>query len=152
MKADVLSGVLLFFGLVWILAGAALLASWNKTRGILTAGALVHARVTGQEAREVGEALGPPYYMVNPVNHVFVRLEIPSPGGGMMAVWHDIGAENEARAADSYWVRYWPQAPQEYRVVGPPNWPKLGGGVLFCVLGLLCVVVVIWSLSTGTPY
>jgi hypothetical protein len=152
VKDDVLSGVLLFFGLVWMLAGAALLMSWNKTRGILSVGALVHARVTGQEVREVSEALGSPYHPVHRVNHLFVRLEIPCPDGGTMTVWHDIGAVNEARAADSYQVRYRPQAPRQYRVVGSRHWSKLGGGILFGLLGLLSVVVVIWRLSTGTHY
>lgn len=152
MKDDVLSGVLLFFGLVWMLAGAALLESWRKTCGILSVGALVRARVAGQEVREVSETLGPPYYTVHRVNHLFVRLEIPRPDGGMMTAWHDIGAAKEARPADSYQVRYRPQAPQQYRVVGSRNWRELGVGTLLCLLGLLSVVVVIWRLSTGTHY
>jgi len=152
VKDDVLSGVLLFFGLAFTLGGAALLANWRETRGILKAGALVHARVAGQEVREVSESLGPPYYTVRRVNHLFVRLEIPRPDGGTMAVWHDIGAANQARAADSYQVRYRPQAPQRYRVVGARDWRDLGVGTLLGLLGLLSVVVVIWRLSTGTHY
>jgi hypothetical protein len=152
VKDDILSGVLLFFGLAFALGGAALLESWHTTRGILSAGVLVPARVVGQELREVSEALGPPYYTVRRVNHLFVRLEIPRPDGGTMTVWHDIGAANEARAADSYQVRYRPQAPQQYRVVGSRNWRELGVGTLLGLLGLLSVVVVIWRLSTGTHY
>jgi hypothetical protein len=152
VKDDVLSGVLLFFGLAWILAGAVLLASWNKTRGILSTGVLVHAPVSGQEVREVSESLGPPYYSVHRVNHVFVRLEIPGPDGGTIAAWHDIGTVKEARAADSYQVRYQPRAPRQYRVVGSREWSRLAGGALLCLLGLIGVVVVIWRLSTGTSY
>lgn len=152
MKDDVLSGIVLLFSLVAILAGAALLESWNKTRGILSAGALVSARVTGQEVREVSEALGPPNYNVNRVDHVFVRLEIPGPDGAAVAVWHDIGWVKQARPADSYQVRYQPHDPRQYRVVGSWDWPKFGTGILLGLLGLLGVAVVIWRLSTGTPY
>ena len=127
---------MLFFSVILLVGGGVLLADWRATRGILGAGALVHALVTGQEAREVSESLGPPYYNVNRVNHLFVRLEIPSPDGGAIAVWHDIGGEREARPAERYLVRYRPQAPRQYRVVGSRYWPQLGSGTLFCLLGL----------------
>jgi hypothetical protein len=149
---DVLSGVMLFFSVILIAGGVVMLADWRTTRGLLGAGALVHALVTGQEVREVSESLGPPYYNVNRVGHLFVRLEIPSPDGGTVAVWHDIGAEREARPADRYLVRYRPQAPRQYRVVGSRYWPQLGSGTLFCLLGLLCLYEVIFRLSTGTHY
>ena len=152
MRDDLIAGVLLFFGLVFVLLALVLLAGWTETRDILRTGSAAEARVVGCEVRKVNESLGPPYYLVRAVDHQFLQLEFPGPRGETIAVWHDIGAAPDARERESYQVRFRSADPRQYRLAGEGHWSDFRGGVILGACGLACIGVVLWRLISGTSF